>query len=75
MPDDVASTLDATVQARIPDLPGELQQGSGLTYVFVSHDLAMTRPIADTVPVMRDGRAVAAGSVEQAFHAPTMRVS
>ncbi len=68
--DEAVSALDVSVQARILALLQELQSDLGLTYVFVSHDLAVVRQIADTVSVLRDGRLVDGGVVSEVFEHP-----
>jgi peptide/nickel transport system ATP-binding protein len=68
--DEPTSALDVTVQAAIMDLLVRLQGELGLTYIFVSHDLSLVRQIADTVTVLRDGRVVEDGTVEEIFARP-----
>jgi peptide/nickel transport system ATP-binding protein len=68
--DEPTSALDVTVGARIVDLLRELQQRTGVAYLFISHDLALVRSFADDVSVMSAGEIVEAGSAAEIFGAP-----
>ncbi len=68
--DEPTSALDRTVQKAIVLLLKEFQDKHGLSYLFISHDLAVVRAMSDQVMVMKDGKVVEAGPADAIFDAP-----
>ena len=68
--DEAVSALDVSIQAQILNLLQALQKDFALTYLFVSHDLAVIRHVSDSIGVMYLGRMVEYGSCESVYSAP-----
>jgi ABC-type microcin C transport system duplicated ATPase subunit YejF len=68
--DEPTSALDRAVQIGILALLDQLQEAHGLTYVFISHDLAVIRAVADEIAVMKDGRIIEQGVANEIVEHP-----
>ena len=68
--DEPTSALDVSVQQQVLALLAELQQRYGMSYVFISHDLAVVRAMSHRVIVMKDGAVVEEGEAEALFESP-----
>src|SRR5262249_20846722 len=68
--DEPTTALDVTVQAQILKLLKDIQSRLGMAMLFITHDLGIVRKLADRVCVMKEGKIVEQGPVEQVFTAP-----
>ncbi len=68
--DEPTTALDATIQAQILSLLSSLREARGMTIMIVTHDLGVVAALCDRVVVMKDGRVVETGLVDQVFNTP-----
>ena len=69
--DEPTSALDVSVQSQVLNLLRKLQRENGLTYLFITHNLAVVEYLADVVCVMERGKIVERGTVDDIFDRPT----
>jgi peptide/nickel transport system ATP-binding protein len=73
--DEALSALDCSVQAQIANLLMELQSSLGMTYLFITHDLAMAAHLADEITVMDRGRIVEQGPAQEILKQPEQAIT
>ena len=68
--DESVSALDVSVQAKVLNLLEDLKKELGLTYIFISHDLAVVKYVSDRMMVMRSGKMIQIGDADEIYADP-----
>ncbi len=69
--DEAVSSLDVSIQAQVLNLLNDLKEDFGLTYIFISHDLAVVKYMSDRIMVMKDGALVEIGESDKIYQSPS----
>lgn len=68
--DEAISALDVSIQAQVVNLMKKIQENTGISYLFIAHDLSMVRYISDDIGVLHLGHLVESGTVDEIFENP-----
>ena len=69
--DESVSALDVSIQAQVVNLLADLKREFGLTYIFISHDLAVVKYVSDRMIVMRKGKVIQIDEADKVYSAPS----
>lgn len=68
--DEAVASLDVSIQAQVLNLLSDIREQTGVSYLFISHDLAVVRQVSDDVVVMKNGRIIEKGPTEEVLESP-----